>query len=69
LLFDQSAYIAVWQEHRSGGRKRAFDDGWEICIGLKFYKADNQGRPFEKPFGYMLAILNIGAPLLSARGL
>ncbi|MBE9203875.1 class I SAM-dependent methyltransferase [Synechocystis salina LEGE 06099] len=51
---------AVWQEHLSGWLPADFpeEEGWQIIVCKDYHQVDGYGRPLDKPFGAMYAILS-----------
>jgi len=58
-----------WQEHLSGWDETDFDERWNLYVVPDHYKTDNQGRPMEKCYGFLLAVLNVGGPRMKYRGM
>ncbi len=46
-----------WQEHKSGWVPEEFGEEWDVFLAEEFHTTDNLGKPLEKPFGAMWALL------------
>ena len=47
----------VWQEHKSGWFPEDFGEEWDVFIAESFHTIDNMGKPLDKTFGAMWALL------------